>query len=99
MARRCETCGKHAGDGAAKAKLARTECFANLTSWLRRAASCGARAAKFGKKLGEPSVGQPRSQEMRGAYAIERLHPKEKRFLGSPKLFTEQAWMKLRQSY
>ena len=61
----------------------------------------GARAAKFAKKLGEPCVGHPRSQEY--ARSIRLLssgwHPKENRFLGSPKLFTAQAWVRWRQSY
>ena len=62
---------------------------------------CGARAAKFAKKLGEPCVGHPRSQEH--ARSIRLLssgwHPKDTRFLGSPKLFTAQAWARWRQSY
>ena len=51
---------------------------------------CGGRAAKFAKKLGEPCVGHPRSQEY--ARSIRLLssgwHPKENRCLGSPKLFS-----------
>ena len=30
---------------------------------------------------------------------VRTKHPKENRFLGPPKLFTQQAWMKWRQSY
>ena len=59
---------------------------------------CGARAAKFAKKLGEPCLGRPRSQEY--ARSIRLLssgwHPKENRFLGSPKLFTMQTWSRWR---
>ena len=44
---------------------------------------CGARSAKFAKKLGEPCVGHPRSEEY--ARSIRLLssgwHPKENRFL------------------
>ena len=78
----------------------------SVTSWLRLAAyvwccRCGARAAKFAKKLGEPCVGHPRSQEY--ARSIRLLssgwHPKENRFLGTPKLFTKQAWARWRRSY
>ena len=57
--------------------------------------------AKFTKKLGEPCVGHSRSQEY--ARSIRLLssgwHPKESRYLGSPKLFTKQAWVRWQQSY
>ena len=56
---------------------------------------CGARAAKFAQKLGEPCFWHP----MHHALAVERLAPKENRFLGSPKLFTTQAWAMWRQSH
>ena len=55
----------------------------------------GAKAAKFAKKLGEPCVGQRRSQECARSMrlSLSGLHPKENLFLGSLKLFTAQAWM------
>ena len=101
----CEVCDKRAFGGAAKPKLVRTESvghpmtlgeharpqchfLAQIGSfvWCCR---CGARAAKFAEKLGEPCVGHPRSQEY--ARSVRLLwsgwHPKENRFLGSLKLF------------
>ena len=76
----CEVCDKRASGGAAKSKLARTECMGHPATALGQHARpqchllaqtgsyvwccrCGARAAKFAKKLGEPCVGHPRSQE------------------------------------
>ena len=49
---------------------------------------CGARAAKFTKKLGEPCVGQPRSQESARSMCLlsSGWHPKENRFLGMGKV-------------
>ena len=113
----CETCGRYASDGASKAKLARTECVGHPAVTLGEhkpqrhplvqtgsfvwCCKCGARAAKFAKKLGEPCLGRPRSQEY--ARSIRFLsngwHPNENPFLGSPKLFTAQAWARWRQSY
>ena len=114
----CEACGKHAGDGAAKSKLARTECVWHPAMTLEEQARpqchllaqtgrfvwccrCGARAAKFAKNLGEPCVGNPRTPVY--ARSIRLLssvwHPKENRFLGSPKLFTAQAWARWRQGH
>ena len=62
---------------------------------------CGARAAKFAKSLSQPCMGRPRSQEY--ARSIRLLssgwHPKENRFLGAPKLFTERTWSKWRLEY
>ena len=53
------------------------------------------------KKLGEPCVGHPRTQEY--ARSIRLLssgwHQKENRFLGSPTLFTMRALARWRQSY
>ena len=114
----CEACGKHASDGAAKAKLARTECVGHLAMTLGEQARpqchllaqtgsfvwccrCGARAAKFAKKLGEPCVVHPRTQEYARSirFLTSGWHPKESRFLGSPKLCTTQAWARWRQSY
>ena len=62
---------------------------------------CGERAAKFAQKLGEPCVGHPRSQEYARSTRLlsSGWHPKENRFLASPKLFTMQAWARWRQSY
>ena len=89
----CEACDKRASGGAQCHLLAQTGSFV----WCCR---CGARAAKFAKKLGEPCVGQPGSQEY--ARSIRLLssgwHPKENRFLGSPKLFTAPACARWRQS-
>ena len=100
----CEVCDRRASGGAAKAKLARTECVGHPATALGEHARpqchllaqtgsfvwccrCGARAAKFAKKLGEPCVGHPTSQEY--ARSIRLLssgwHPKENRFLGTPK--------------
>ena len=114
----CEVCDKRASGGAAKSKLARTECIGHPATALGQHArpqchllaqtgsyvwccTCGARAAKFAKKLGEPCVGHPRSQEY--ARSIRLLssfwHPKENRYLGSPKLCTKQAWTRWQQSY
>ena len=111
-------CDRRASGGAAKAKLARTECVGHPATALGEHARpqchllaqtggfvwccrCGARAGKFAKKLGEPCVGHPRIQEY--ARSVRLLssgwHPKENRFLGSPKLFTAQAWARWRQSY
>ena len=115
----CTACGRYASEGAAMAKLARTERVEHPAATLGEQArpqchllaqtgrlvwccSCRAKAAKFAKKLGEPRVGQQNSQKKK-ATSIRLLssgwHPKENRFLTSPKLFTEQAWMKCRQSY
>ena len=58
---------------------------------------CGARAAKFAKKLGEPCVGHPYARSIR--LLSSGWHPKENRYLGAPKLFTAQAWARWRQSY
>ena len=69
----CEACDKRASGGAAKSKLARTECVGHpattvgeharpqfhllaLTGSFVWCCRCGARAAKFAKKLGEASV-------------------------------------------
>ena len=111
----CEVYDKRASGGAAKSKLARTECIGHPATALETTMSpLGAdwqlcvvlqvwsrEAAKFAKKLGEPCVGHPRSQEY--ARSIRLLssgwHPKENRYLGSPKLFTKQAWARWRQSY
>ena len=77
-----------------QARLAQTGSFV----WCCR---CGARAAKIAKKLAEPCVGHPRTQEYARSIRLlwSGLHPKENRFLGSPKLFTTQAWARRRQSY
>ena len=106
----CDACSRHASDGAAKAKLARTECVEHPAGHsvisllsgevLCGCCRCGAAAAKFAKKLGEPCVEQLRSQEY--ARSIPLLssgwHPKDNRFHGSPKLFTLQAWARWRPS-
>ena len=62
---------------------------------------CRCGATKFAKKLGDPCLGRARSQEY--ARSIRLLssgwHPKENRFLGSPKLFTAQMWAKWRMDH
>ena len=114
----CEEGDKRASGGAAKAKLARTECVGHPATALEEQARpqrhllaqtgsfvwccrCGARAAKFAEKLGEPCVGHPRSQECARSIRLpsSAWHPKENRFLGSPKLFAMQAWDRWRQSH
>ena len=113
----CEACGQHAGEEAAKAKLARTECVQRpatalgeharpqchllaQTGSLMWCCRCGARAAKLAKKLGQPCVWHPRTQEYARRIRLlsSRCHPKENCFLGLPKLFTAQAWARWRQN-
>ena len=61
---------------------------------------CAARAAKFAKRLGELCLGRPRSQEYARSIRLSNgWHPKENRFLGSPKLFTTQTWSKWRLAH
>ena len=66
---------------------------------------CGAIAAKFEEKLGEPRVGATEVSRVcaecaRSMRLLSRgWYPKENRFLGSSKLFTAQAWARWRQSY
>ena len=81
---------------------ARPQChLLALTGSFMWCCRCGARAAKFVKKLGEPCVGHPRSQEYARSMRLlwSRWHPKENRFLETLKLFTIQAWRRWRQSY
>ena len=99
---RCETCDKHASDGAAKAKnwhaldawdiLQRrwgSRQGPNVTSWLRRAASCGAAGAEreqpsLQRSLASRAWEQPRSQENARSICLlsSGWHPTEKTFSG-----------------
>ena len=86
----CEACDKRAFGGAAKSKLARTECVGHPATTLGEHAKpqfhllaltgsfvwccrCEARAAKFAKKLGEPSVGHRELERVREAFACCRV--------------------------
>ena len=115
----CEVCDKRASGGAAKSKLARTECIGHPATALGQHArpqchllaqtgsyvwccKCGARAAKFAKKLGEPCVGHPRSQQYARSIrsAVEWLaSQRESISCDRTRLFTKQAWARWRQSY
>ena len=87
----CEVCDKRASGGAAKSQLARTECVGHLAT-----------------ALGHHARPQCHLLAQIGSYVccckcIRLLssgwHPKENRYLGSPKLFTKQSWARWRQSY
>ena len=75
----------------------------SCTCWYKRAVSCGVADVEPGQPNSRRSLairawGRARSQEY--ARSIRLLsngwHPKENRFLGSPKLFTTQTWSKWR---
>ena len=108
----CEVCDKRASVRAAKAKLARQnvghpamtpgeharpQC--HLLAQTCSFVWCGARAAKFAKKLGEPCVGHPRTQESKALACYRAAGIQRKIAFGSPKLFTMQAWARWRRSY
>ena len=76
--------------------------YSSVVSWLRRAASCGAADVE--------QSSQVRKEAWRAvcvATAVSRVYaccrvagiPRRTSLHGSPKLFTEQAWMKWRQSH
>ena len=111
----CSECGRHASDGAAKAKLARTECVGHPATTLQEQArpQCHllAQTGRFRVVLQVRSKGIQLREEacrvVRGATEVSQAyarsirllwsswHPKENRFLGSPKLFTAQAWARM----
>ena len=101
-----DACGKHAGDGAAKANFLGENVWGiwqrhwenmrghSVTSWLRRAAVCGA----AGAEQEQPSSRRSLANRVSGILS-SGWHAKDNRFLGSPKLFAAQAWARWRQCH